>query len=163
MLGILRGCIGLGWETSGPFSDIKYYEYILRENGYPKSKVLNHFPKSIPSSAINVKMCYGRGFLQASTSLILRMGLSYKEFNDVLLKYKIDESSLPKEKKDVNRKEFGSGKLQSQIADYSDIFIFDKHIDVFPDDFYFRELDSNSIIAVSLPRKEVLYWYNGGQ
>ncbi len=160
MFGISIGLMEIWFNSSGPFRDIKHYEYILRENDYPELKGMDHFPKEIPISAVNVEMLYGRAMFQAPTSLKLRMGLSDKEFKEVLSKFKIDEKVLPKVKKDTS--DLSRYKLQSQIDDYWALFIFDEYIDVFPDDFYFREFDRNSGVAVSLPRKEVLYWYSGG-
>lgn len=118
MIGIFRGCVGLGWETSGPFKDIKYYNYILEENGYPNTKILDHFPEEIPEGAVNVKMSYYRGFLQGPKSMKLSMVLDNKEFFEVVKRFNIDERLLFKEKKDIGIDELVEEKGQTKIGIY---------------------------------------------
>lgn len=84
MFGISIGLVELWFNSSGPFRDVKHYEYILKENNYPDLKGMEHFPKEIPPDAVNVEMVYGRAMLHAPTSLKLKMGLSDNEFQEVL-------------------------------------------------------------------------------
>lgn len=155
IVGLLMECIGLGWETSGPFYNIKYYNEILKECNYPDSPKVKHFPTEIPHNAYNVKMVYRRGFLQGDKSLKLSMCLDDIEFDNLLKRNNIDKKDLFKEKKDISFDEVLEKKGQSKISDYWQYITFrTNNYNNYPDDFYFKKG-----LAVSLARKEFVYWY----
>ena len=138
VLGLIRGCMGLGWETSGPFTDIKYYKQILEENNYPHSPYIKHFPAEIPESASNIKIEYFRGFLQGEKFLRLSMTLSDSDFESTLEKFGVDKEEIFTEIKYVTTSEMAALKAQSEILKhkYYMSFITEDYY-IYPDDFIF--------------------------
>jgi len=70
---------------SGPYTDIKFYNHILRENNYPER--LGVFPEVIPEDASDINMRYFRGMLQAKGFFVLKYKASEKHIDDLLKKY----------------------------------------------------------------------------
>ncbi|WP_133161650.1 hypothetical protein [Acetivibrio saccincola] len=143
--------MGLSWETSGPFTDIKYYKQILEENNYPHSPYIKHFPAEIPESASNIKI----EFFAREKFLRLSMTLSDSDFESTLEKFGVDKEELFTEIKYVTTSEMAALKAQSEILKHKYYMSFitgDYYI--YPDDFIFL-----AGVAFSLPRKQVVYWY----
>lgn len=165
---IVNGAVAFE-QSARPETDPAFYQDILKLLGYGQRKWLKHFPPKIPENASNVSMYWGKGFLQSSLFLQLRLVLPSDEIKSLLDQSRARAAKIPDSKRPLRDLPpifpLSAGEVEPPFEWPNDfeiiVFNYGKGGNANDEGYGTKEywdIRYSYGVAISIKRNEIIYW-----